>query len=87
MVNHPGTYFYKPLDERVYGRFDALAPECRIPNQVEQIVGKTPDKKPCLICCKPMATRLVPSQGILSLFYAVFNLSTAIENRNYLERK
>ncbi len=31
-----------------------------------------------------MATRLVPSKGVLPLFYPVFNLGTAIVNRNYL---
>jgi hypothetical protein len=27
-------------------KLDALAPECRIPNHVQQIVGKTSDEKP-----------------------------------------
>ena len=86
MVDHPGPNLYKPPDDRVYGRLDALAPERRIPDHVEQIVGKTSDEKPCLIGCKPMATRLVPSEGVLPLFYPVFNLSTTIVNRNYLVR-
>ncbi len=33
-----------------------------------------------------MAARLVPSQCILSLFYTVFNFSTAIVDRDYLFR-
>jgi hypothetical protein len=86
MVDHSGPNLYKSLDYRVYGWFDALAPECRIPNHVEQIVGKTSDKKPCLIGCEAMATRLVPPEGILPFFNAVFNLGTPILNRNYLVR-
>jgi hypothetical protein len=31
MVDHPGSYLYKPPDYRIYGWSDALAPECRIP--------------------------------------------------------
>jgi hypothetical protein len=81
MINHPGFNLDEPPDDRVYGWFDALAPECRIPNHMEEIAGKTSDEKPCLIGCKPMASRLVPSQGILPLFDPVFNLSTAIVNR------
>jgi hypothetical protein len=50
---------------------------------VEQVVGQASDEKPCLIRCKPMATRLVPSEGIFPFFYPVFNLGTAIVNRNY----
>jgi len=82
MVHHPGPNLYNPPDDRVYGRSDALPPESRITDHVEQIVGKTSDQKPCLICCKPMATCFVPPEGILALFYPVFNLGTAIVNRN-----
>ncbi|MGA2402143.1 MAG: hypothetical protein ABSG91_10595 [Syntrophobacteraceae bacterium] len=39
-----------------------------------------------MIGCKPMATCLVPSEGILPLFDPVFNLSTTIVNPNYLAR-
>ena len=83
MIHHLGPNLHKPLDERVYGRLDTLAPECRIPNHVEQIVGKTSDKKPCLIGCKPMATRLVPPECVLPLFDQVFNLSSTIVARDY----
>jgi len=78
MVHHPGPNLDEPPDYRVYGRLDALAQECRMPNHVQQIVGKTSDKKPYLISCKPMAARLVPSEGVLPLFYPVFNLGTTI---------
>jgi len=84
MVDHPGPNLYQPLDYRVYGRLDALAPECRIPNHVQQIVGKASDEKPCLIGCESVATRFVPSKGILSLFYPIFDLSPSIVDRNYL---
>ena len=86
MVHHPGPNLHKPSDDRVYGRLDSLAPECRIPNHVEQIVGKTSDEKPGLIGCKAMATRLVPSEGVLPLFYPVSNLGTTIVDRNYFMR-
>jgi hypothetical protein len=39
---------------------------------------QTSDEKPCLIGCEAMATRPVPSEGVLSLFYPVFNLSPTI---------
>jgi len=86
MIDHSCANLYTPPDDRVYGWLDALAPECRIPNHVEQIVGNTSDEKPCLISCKPMATRFVPSKGILPLFYSVFNLGTTIVDRNYFVR-
>jgi len=69
MVRHPGPNLHKPSDDRVYGRLYAPAPECRIPNHVQQIVGAISDEKPCLIGCKPMAARLVPSEGVPSLFH------------------
>jgi hypothetical protein len=50
---------------------------------VQQIIGKTSDEKPGPIGCKAMATRLVPSEAVLSLFYPVFNLGKTIVNRNY----
>ena len=60
MVDHAGPDLYKPPDDRLYGRFDILATERRIPDHMEQIIGKTSDEKPCLISRKPMATRFVP---------------------------
>ena len=50
---------------------------------MEQVIRKTSDEKPCLIGCEPMATCFVPAEGVLSFFDPVFNLSTAIVNRNY----
>jgi len=35
MVDHHGPNPYKPLYNRVYGRLDALAAECRIPPEPE----------------------------------------------------
>ena len=84
MIDHPGPNLYQPPDDRVHGRLDTLAPERYIADHVEQVIGKTSDEKPCLIRSKSMAARLVPSEGVLSLFYPVFNLSTTIVNRNYL---
>ena len=83
MVDHSGSNLYKPPDDRVYGWLDALAPERRIPDHVEQVIGKTSDEKPCLIGCKAMAARLVPSEGVLPLFYPVFDLSPPIVDRDY----
>ena len=51
--------------------------------EVEQIVGKTSDEKPCLNSCKLMAARFVPSKRVLPLFYPVFNLGTPIIDRDY----
>ncbi|HOI94300.1 MAG TPA: hypothetical protein PK250_06295 [Syntrophobacter fumaroxidans] len=51
---------------------------------MEQIVGKTSYKEPSLIGRKPTAARFVPSQGVLSLFYPVFDLSPTIVDRDYL---
>src|SRR5208283_4126448 len=82
MVDHPGPNLYNPPDDRVYGRSDALSPESRITDHVEQIVGKTSDQKPCLIRGKPMATRLVPSERVLPFLYPVFDLSPTIVDRD-----
>jgi len=41
MADQFGSNVCKRLDDRVNGFLDALAPECSIPNHVEQIVGKT----------------------------------------------
>ena len=83
MVDHSGAYFYKPPDNRVYGRLDAFAPERRITNHVQQVVGKTSDEKPCLISCEAMAARLVPPQSVFPLLYPVFDLSPPIVDRDY----
>ncbi|MGA2223703.1 MAG: hypothetical protein ABSH41_04580 [Syntrophobacteraceae bacterium] len=37
----------------------------------------------CAANSTPREVRLVPSEGVLSLFYPVFDLSTAIVNRDY----
>jgi len=84
MVNYFCANLNKPSDDRVDGWLDAFAPECHVPNHVEQIAGKTSDKKPCLIGCEAMATGFVPSQGVLPLFYPVFDLSPTIVDRDYL---
>jgi len=84
MVDHSGPNLYKPLYNGVYGWLNALAPERGIPNHVEQVIGKASYEQPGLIGRKPMATRLVPSECVLPLFYPVFNLGTPIVNRNYL---
>jgi len=84
MVDHSGPNLYKPSDYGLYGRFDALAPECATPDHVEQVVGQASDEKPCLIRCKPMATCFVPSEGVLPFLYPVFDLSPPIVSRNYL---
>ncbi len=84
MLDYPGPNLDEPPDDRVYGYLNTLAARSCIQDHVEQVIRKTSDEKPCLISCKPMATRLVPSQCILPLFDPVFNLSTAIVNRNCL---
>jgi len=63
-----------------------LSPVRSVTDHMEQVIRQTSDDEPCLICCKPMTTRLVPSQGILSLFDPVFNLGTTIVDRNHLVR-
>jgi hypothetical protein len=83
MVDHSGPNLHKPPDYGLYGRLYPLAPECTIPDHVEQVVGQASDKKPRLIRCKSVATRLVPAEGIFPFFYPVFNLGAAIVNRNY----
>ncbi len=81
VVHHPGANLDELPDDRVYRRLDALATECRIPNHVQQIAGNTSGEKSGLIGCKPMTTRFVPSEGILPLFYPVFNLSSESDDR------
>ena len=83
MVDHPGPNLYKPLNHRVDGWLDSHAPERRIPNHVEQNVGKTSYEKPCLIGREAPVTRLVPSQALLPLFCPVFNLPPTIVDRDY----
>jgi hypothetical protein len=83
MVDHSGPNLYKPPYYRLYRRLDSLAPECRIPDHVEQTIGKTSNEKSRLICCEAMAARFVPAEGVLPFFYPVFNFGTAIVNRNY----
>ena len=78
MVDHSGPNFYQPPDNRLYGWLDSLAPECAVPDHVEQVIGKTSDEKSCLIGCKPMAARFVPSECVLSFFYPVLYLSPTI---------
>ena len=78
VIDDSGSNLHKPLDDRLYGWFDILAPERGIPDHMEQIVGETSDEKPCLIRCEAMAARFVPAEGVLPFFYPVFNLSTAI---------
>ncbi len=53
---------------------------------MEQIVGKTSYEKPCLIGCETVATRFVPSERVLALFYPVFDLNTTVVDRNYFVR-
>jgi len=78
MIDHFGPNLYKPRYDPVYGGSDLFAPECRISNQVKQIVGKTSDEKPGLVGCKAMTAGLVPSEGVFPLFYPVFNLGTTV---------
>jgi len=86
MVDHSGPNLDKPSDYRLYRRLDSLPPECAVPDHVEQIVGQTSDEKPRLIRCKPPATCLVPSEGVLPFFYPVFNLTPTVVCGNYFVR-
>jgi hypothetical protein len=88
MVDHSGPNLYKPHDTPggALNQLTLSPPERRIPNHVQQIVGKTSDEKPCLIGCEAMATCFVPPEGVLPLFYPVFDLSPSIVNRNDLVR-
>ena len=83
MVDHSGPNLYETPDDRVYRWPDALPPEGRIPDHVEQIIGKTSDEKPCLVRCKSMAARFVPSESVFSFLYPVFDLSPPIVDRDY----
>ena len=60
-----------------------LPPERGITDHVEQVIGETSDKEPCLIRCKAMAARFVPSEGVFPLLYPVFDLSPPIVDRDY----
>jgi len=86
MVDDSGPNLHKPPDYRLYRRLHSLAPERRIPDHVEQVICEASDEEPCLIGCKPMAARFVPSECVLSFFYPVLNLSPAIVDRDYLFR-
>jgi len=57
MVNHPGPNLHKPPDDRVYGRLDALTPECTVADHAEQIVGRASYRNSCLIPIKFYAPR------------------------------
>ena len=74
MIGHSGSNLYKPPDDRVNGRLDALAPKCRISDHAQQVVGKTSVEKPCLIRSKSMAARLVPSECVRSFIYSFLNI-------------
>jgi hypothetical protein len=78
VIDDSGSNLHKPLDDRLYGWFDILAPERGIPDHMEQIVGETSDEKPCLIGCEAMTACLIPAEGVLSLLYPVFDLSPPI---------
>ena len=62
MVDHPGPNLHNPPDDRIYGRLNSLAPERRIPDHVEQVIGEASDKESCLIRREAMAARLVPAR-------------------------
>ena len=84
MVDHFGRYLYKPPDDPVYGWLGALAPECGIPDRVEQIISKTSYEGAGLAANSTLReVRLVPSQSVLPLFYPVFNSSPAIVDRDH----
>jgi hypothetical protein len=86
MIDDSGPNFYQPPDYRFYGWLDALTPERRVPDHVEEVIGHASDKKSCLICREAMAARLVPSERVLPLLDPVFNFGTTIVDLDYLFR-
>jgi hypothetical protein len=68
VVDHLGPNLDEPPDDRVYAWLDALAPECSIPNCVEQIVGKT---------YIPVTTMVVISPAI-SILLRIFRKWTSL---------
>ena len=44
MVDDPGPNLYKPPDYGLYRRLDSLAPERRVPDHVEQVIGEASDE-------------------------------------------
>jgi hypothetical protein len=54
-----------------------------LPEQMREIARQQPHLQPGLVGLKAMATRFIPTQGVLALLYPVFQLCPAIVDLDY----
>jgi hypothetical protein len=78
VVRDPGLHFDQAFDQPVHGPRNFYAPDIELPDHVQEVVSQNPHLSPGLVGLEPLATGLVPVQGVFALLDPDFDLCTAI---------
>ena len=84
MVRNSGPHFDQALDQPVHGPLHFLAPDIELPDHMQEVVGQNPHLQPGLVGLEPLATGLVPAQGVLAFLDPVFHLAPAVIDLDHL---
>ena len=84
MIRNSGPYFDQTLDQPINGPPHLLSPDVELPNHVQEVVGQNPHLQPGLVGLEPLATGLVPAQGVFALLDPVFHIPPAVIDLDHL---
>jgi hypothetical protein len=78
MVRNSGPHLDQTLDEPVHGALHCFAPDIKLADHMQEVVGQNTHLQPSLVRLEPLATGLVPAQGIFAFLDPVFHIAPAI---------
>ena len=84
MVGNPGPHFDQTLHQPVHGPLNCFPPDIELPDHMEKVIGQHPHLQPGLVGFEPLATGLVPAQGVLPFLDPVFDLGPAVIELDHL---
>ena len=84
MVRNSGAHFDQALDEPINGTLHLFAPDIKLPDHMQEIVGQNPHLQPGLVGLEPLATGFVPPKSVLPFLDPVFDLGPAVIDLDHL---
>ena len=84
MVRNPGPHFDQALDQPVDGPPHLFAPDVKLPDHMQEVIGQNPHLQPGLVGLEPLATGLVPPQSVLPFLDPVFHICPAVIDFDHL---
>ena len=87
MIGDAGGGLDDPADDPLDGSFHFLIMKVVLTKNMQEVVCQKAHLQPSLIGLKSMTTGLVPAQGVLSLFYPILDIGSAVIDCDHLLRR